>query len=840
MISKRLSQLNASRHSWRLSLRLLARDWRAGELTVLAMALMIAVTALTAVAFLTDRVGQAVELRAAESLAADLRLASARAITDDYTVLAAGHGVASARITTMPSVVFAGDANSLAAVRATTEGYPLRGKLKTADRLLQPPRIENDIPPPGEAWGSPRLLARLGVDTGTKITVGAKELILSRVLTFRPDEGFQFTDIAPSLLMNHADLEATGLVQPGSRVSYRMLFAADRTAIEEFKPLIQAQLGTGESIRDIQDTNPQIRSAMDRAGSFLNLASLVSVLLAAIAVAMAARRYAHRHRDRTALMKCLGASQKSVILSSMIQLLALALMGGILGSFAGFFAQHGLAFMMRDFIAQDLPLPGWHPALLGLMTAVFILAGFALPDLLQMGKTPPLRVLRHDIGPPPLRYGVAWLAAVGAVAGLVFWMVRDPLLVLTILAGTFVSFAVLGAAGWMLVRALQGFRGAAGVAWRYGLANIARRGRESVVQVVAFGLGLMVLLLLTTVRNDLMDTWQASLPENAPNQFIINIQRHEVAPLRDFLVSRGMEAPSLVPLVRARMTTINGQDVTQIKFEDPGAENWTRRDANLSWTDVLQQDNEVVEGTFWVPGESVREISLEAEFAADLGIGLGDELGFDVAGESVSATVTSFRTVVWDSFSPNFFMVFSPGVLDPYPTTWITSLYVQEDQKSVVLDLMRAFPSVTAIDLDAILGQVRDVMDKAALAVQAVFVFTLLAGLAVLWAAVDFTRDERRYESAMLRTLGATRKRMLTGVASEFLAIGLLSGLLAAIGATAAGYLLAEHAFELDYTFSPTLWIAGPLVGMIFVGISGMTATWRVISQTPVSVLRSA
>ena len=824
----------------RLAFRLLARDWRAGELTVLAVALLIAVSALTGVAFLTDRVGHAVELRAAESLAADLRLASTRPISSDYEQLASRAGLGTARVTSMPSVVFSGEANTLAAVRAVTSGYPLRGKLKTSHQLMGVSSIVEDIPAPGEAWASQRLMARLNVEAGVTIEVGTHRLTLSRVLDFRPDEGWSFIDLAPTLLINEADLERTSLVQPGSRVAYRMLFAGPRNEVNAFKTELDSVLQEGEVLSDIEDANPQIRSAMDRAGRFLNLASLVSVLLAAVAVAMAARRYSHRHRDRTALMKCMGASQATIMRSSLLQLFLLALAGGVAGSILGFLAQHALAWLMRDMIGQNLPMPGSGPGVLGLLTAICILAGFALPDLLQMGKTPPLRVLRHDIGPPPMRYGISWIAGIAAVMTLLLWMVQDTRLVLWIFCGATITFLVLGAAGWLLVRSLQGFRGAAGVAWRYGLANLARRGRESVIQVVAFGLGLMVLLLLTTVRNDLMDNWRQSLPENAPNQFMINIQPEEIEPMGAFLQERGLDVPRFVPLVRARMTTINGQDVTQMTFEDPQGREWARRDANLSWTDQLQPDNKIVEGAFWNTSSASREVSVELDFAQELGLLLGDEVGFDIAGERVSAVVTSLRTVEWDSFSPNFFMVFSPGVLDPYPTTYITSLYVDEQARADVLDLMRAFPSVTAIDLDAILGQVRDVMNKAALAVQAVFIFTLLAGLTVLWAAVQATRDERRYESAVLRTFGATRMRVLGGVATEFIAIGLLAGVLAASGASVAGYLLATNLFELEYHFSLALWLTGPLAGMAFVGVSGMAATWRVITHAPINVLRAA
>ena len=823
-----------------LSLKMLVRDWRAGELTVLAVALLVAVSALTGVAFLTDRVGQAVELRAAESLASDLRLSSALPIPPDYEQLASESGLQTARVTSMPSVVFSGEANTLAAVRAVTADYPLRGSLKTAGQLLGEETTTRDIPAPGEAWATPRLMARLGVSVGASLEVGTADLRLSRVLSFRPDEGWSFVDLAPTLLINEADLDATGLIQPGSRVSYRTLFAGNRKPVNQFKEALQSRLDPAINLSDIEDSNPQIRSAMDRAGRFLNLASLVSVLLAAVAVAMAARRYAHRHRDRTALMKCMGASQSLIMRSSLVQLLFLAVTAGILGSAIGFAAQHGLAWMMRDFIGQNLPAPGMAPAILGLVTALCILAGFALPDLMQMGKTPPLRVLRRDIGPPPMRYGISWIAGIGAVLALLLWMVRDTRLVLSIFAGTTVTFLALGLAGWLLVRSLQGFRGAAGVAWRYGLANLARRGRESVIQVVAFGLGLMVLLLLTSVRNDLMDNWRQSLPADAPNQFMINIQEEDVGQMTDFLQDRGLAVPRFVPLVRARMTHINGEDVTQMTFEDPQGESWAKRDANLSWSETLQADNRIVEGQFWDATPIGNEVSVEVDFGRELGLVLGDEVSFDIAGETVSATVTSTRTVEWDSFSPNFFMVFSPGVLDAYPHTYITSLHVDDSSRGDVLDLMRTFPSVTAIDLDAMLSQVRDVMDKAALAVQAVFLFTLLAGLTVLWAAVQATRDERRYESAVLRTFGATRKRVLSGVATEFVAIGLLAGLLAASGASLAAWLLAEKLFELNYHFNLALWLTGPLAGMVFVGISGMAATWRVITRAPISVLRAA
>ncbi len=824
----------------KLAWRLLLRDWKSGELTVLGLALVIAVTSLTAVAFLTDRVGHAVELRAAESLAADLRLGSSQPLPEAYIELAEQEGLRTASMITMPSVVFEQDRSTLSAIRAVTANYPLRGRLKTSSKLLDEPLETSDIPAPGEAWATTRLLARLGAQAGSVISVGKASFTITRVLNFRPDQGWQFVDLAPTLLINMSDLEKTSLIQPGSRVSYRHLFAGPRNDILAFKPQLEERLAEGEKLSDIEDTNPQIRSAMDRAGRFLNLASLVSVLLAAVAVAMSARRYSVRHRDRIALLKCLGSQYSFIIRLNLLQLLMLTVLGAVAGTILGFAAQEVLAWIARDLIAQELPYPGASPVLLGLITALFILCGFALPDLIQMGKTPVLRVLRHDVEPPPMRYGISYLAGIAAVIALLLWMIRDAGLVLGIAAGAAGTFIVLGLAGWLLVKATGRFRGVAGVAWRYGLANLNRRGRESVVQVVAFGLGLMVLMLLTLVRNDLMETWRSSLPADAPNQFMINIQPDEVPDMERFLAENDMEVPTFVPLVRARMTAINGQDVDQISFEDPQGERWAKRESNLSFGDTMQTGNQLVEGQWWQPGTDAREVSVEADFGSELGLKLGDEISFDIAGEPVSARVTSFRTVEWDTFKPNFFMVFSSATLQGYPASYITALYADDSDRESLLELMRQFPSVTVIDLEASLAQVRDVMDKASLAVQAVFLFTLIAGLAVLWAAVQSSLDERSFESAILRTLGASRQRVLSGVAVEFLAIGLLAGLLASCGASLAAWYLAVNLYDLQYHFSPLIWVTGPVLGMLFVGVSGLLATWKVVTHSPVNVLRAA
>jgi putative ABC transport system permease protein len=823
----------------RLALLALARDGKSGELRVLLLALLVAVSALTAVGFFTSRVSLAVDRQAGEVLAADLRLQSRQPIDPAYVELATQARLATAQVSSFPSVVYNGEESSLSAIRAVSRGYPLRGRLKVADAPFAAAREVETLPGPGEAWLEARLLAQLGAQVGDRIRVGSAQFTISQVLDYRPDQGSQFVDLAPTLLMRLEDVASTGLMQEGSRISHALLFAGDPDGIAKFKEQLLARKQPGQRIADLADTSPQIRSAVDRAGRFLNLAALVTILLAAIAVAISARRYVARHLDTVALMKSMGAPQRLVLAISVLELLMIGLLAGVVGAAIGYAAQEGIAFLLKDLVRGELPRPALSAGWLGVLTSVLILIGFALPPLLQLRHVPPARVLRRNLEPPPLRYVTVYGTALGALVALLGWLVRDAQLLFYVFAATFATFAVLIAAGWLLVRSLGRLRGSVGVAWRYGMANIARRGRDSIIQIVAFGLGLMVLLLLAVVRNDLMQEWRASLPPDAPNHFMINIRPDQQQAVRDFFAARQIPVPRLVPMVRARLTQVNDVPVAQLQIATDRGRDFVDREANLTWSEQMQADNKLLDGRWWQPGDGGGpRVSVEIELAQALGLKVGDRLTYDIAGETVTATVASLREVQWDSFRPNFFMVFSPGTLDDSTGTYITSLHIPREQRPVLYDFSRQFPEVTAIDLEAILAQVRGVMDKASLAVQYVFGFTLLAGITVLLAAIQATRDERRYESAMLRTLGASRRVVLQGVAAEFTTLGLLAGLLAAVGATAAGYFLATKVFSLHYSFSPEVWGIGLVAGALLVGISGTLATRSVVNHPPVATLR--
>jgi len=823
----------------RLALLALARDGKSGELGVLLLALLVAVSALTAVSFFTSRVTRIVDQQAGEVLAADLRLRSTDIIDRNYFALAHKAGLKTAEVATFPSVVLMGDESALTAIRAVSADYPLRGRVKVADVAFQLGYETDKTPGSFEVWPEARLLAQLGAKVGDRVQVGTAQFTIGKVLDYRPDQGSAFVDLAPSMLMRLEDLGATGLVQPGSRVSYAALFAGDAAAVANLKQQLSGIKKPGERLVDIDEASPQIRSAIDRAGRFLNLAALVTILLAAIAVAIAARRYVARHLDAVALMKSMGASQRLVVQISAFELLMIALLAGAIGTVIGYAAQAGIGWLLKDLVRGDLPAPSFDAVWLGITTSVLMLIGFALPPLLQLGRVPPARVLRRNLEPPPLKYVTVYGTALAALIALLWWLLRDTVLLAYVVGATFATFAVLTVAGWLLVRLLGRLRGSVGVAWRYGMANIARRGRDSIVQIVAFGLGLMVLLLLALVRNDLMADWRASLPVNAPNHFMINIRADQGDAIREFFTTHSMPAPELVPMVRARLTAINGASTSVRRPGNERGRDFVEREANLTWTSQLQSDNKIVAGNWWSAANLAQpQVSVEIEVAHSLGLKIGDELTYDVAGETIKALVTSFREIRWDSFRPNFFMVFSPGVLDKAAGTYITSVHIPAQQRAVLSDFVRRFPEVTAIDLEAILTQVRGVMDKASLAVQYVFGFTLLAGITVLLAAIQATRDERRYESAMLRTLGASRRTVLQGVAAEFTTLGLLAGTLAALGASVAGYFLATQVFNLKYSPDPLVWIVGLIAGAALVGISGTLATRSVVNHPPVATLR--
>ncbi len=824
----------------KLAWRALRRDWQGGDLRVLAIALVVAVASVAAVGFFTDRVELAMERKSSELLGADLVIASSEVIQNQLAQEANNRGLRTAQTLSFRSVVLAAQDTVLAEVKAVGPGYPLRGVLEVSEQPFGQAETTSAIPKSGHAWLDARLLQVLGLQVGDEFELGVSTFKVAKVLAYEPDRGGDLFTIGPRLLMNLADIPATELVQVGSRVTYRLLLAGEPEAIAAYGEWAKPRLTAVESIQEVRDARPELRAALDRAHRFLTLAALVSVVIAGVGIAISARRFAGRHWDTVAIMRCVGATQALVIRLFLLEMLGLALLAGIVGSAIGYFAQEGLSQILGGLVGDGaLPLPSWRPLVPALTTGFIILLGFALPPLIRLRHVPPLRVLRRDVEPLGQSVVTLYGPACVAVTGLLFWQADDVWLAIYICLGVIGALVVLGLAAMGLVKGLTLLRGRVGVAWRFGLANVARRGAGSAVQVVALGLGIMVLLMLSLVHNDLLASWQANLPEDAPNHFLINIQPQEVAGVQALLRSRGVQETRLYPMVRGRLVGINGRAVEPQDYANDRAKRLLEREFNLSWNQMLQTDNRIVAGRWWQQEDQGQPvISVEQGIAELFGINLNDTMRFRIGGQFIDARVVSLRSVEWDSFNVNFFVVFPPDVIETYPATWITSFHLPPSQKPLLADLVRAYPSVTVLDVEAVLNKVREIVDRVIMAVRYVFLFTLMAGLVVLYAAIQATQDERLFEGAMLRTLGASKEIIRKGLLAEFAVLGLLAGLLAALAATVLGYVLGVYLFDLSFRPSVWVWVLGIGGGVLGVSVAGLLGTRSVLLRPPLQSLR--
>ncbi|MDD5329678.1 MAG: FtsX-like permease family protein [Sulfuricella sp.] len=821
-----------------LSLRMLRREWRAGELRVLAAALVIAVASVTSVGFFTDRVGRALAQQANMLLGADLAVISDHPLDAAMEREALRRGLRTAQTLSFPSMVVRDGHAQLAEIKAVSADYPLRGQLRIARRPFVPDQASSGVPQPGAAWLDERLFAQLDARPGAYLEVGKRRLAAAAVLTQEPDRASVVFNIAPRLMMNLADIPATALIQAGSRATYRLLVAGEPRAVEAYRAWAAARLKRGERLEGVADARPEIRAALTRAERFLGLAALTSVVLAAVAVVMAARRFMARHLDSCAVMRCLGARQWLIFRLYLIQFFLLGLAASAVGCVLGYAGQMVLAERLGSLIAAPLPQPSPLPAVLGILTGMATLLGFSLPFLHRLKQVPALRVLRRDLGSVG-RVGVAGFAlGLAAVAGLVLWQAGDVKLGGYVLGGLSAAILLAALLALLLIRILSGLRRQAASAWRYGLANIVRRAGGSVAQVTAFSLGMLVLLLLTVVRGDLMQSWQSTLPPDAPNRFVINIQPDQLQPLREFFRARRLAVPAIYPMVRGRLLATNGRPVAPENYSDERAQRLVEREFNLSWAQRLPGDNQIVAGKWWIRRDEA-QLSVEEGIANTLGIKLGDRLSYDVGGTVFSAPVTSLRKVDWDSFRVNFFVIASPGLLENFPASYITSFHLPAGQAALLDEMVRRFPNLTVIDVAAVMDQVRAIMDRVAGTVQFVFLFAWLMGFTVLFAAIAATHDERVYEAAILRTLGATRRQLLVGLFAEFAGIGALSGLVAALGAGGTGYLLSTKLLHLPYAFDYGLLPTGILAGAAAVGVAGVAGCHGVLRRPPLQTIRN-
>lgn len=821
-----------------LSLRFLAREWRAGEIRVLLLAVALAVASLTAVAFFGDRISQALGHEAGALLAADLVLEADHPIAHAYAEEARERGLQRSASTTFLSMALAGEKQLLVGIKGVEPSYPLRGHLRIADAPFAADAPTRSLPGPGQAWLDARAASELAVAVGDTVELGEARFQVSAILTLEGERSGNFLALAPRVLIAASELARTQLIQPGSRVTYRLLIAGDAAAVDAFRAWSGARLQRGEKLEDVRDARPELRQILDKARRYLGLAAVLTVVLAAAAIQLSLRRYVQRHFDQYALMRCFGASQPRLLGLYGLQLAGLGLAAGGLGAFLGWLTQQALASLLGEALRLDLPTASWQPFGIGVLAGTVLVLAFAFPPLLRLARVPTLRVLRRDLGPPQGGTLFAHLVGFGLVAALIFWQAGEPRLALIVSGGVLAALALTAAVIRLLLWPIGLLARHLPPAPRLGLTNLRRRGWESTLQAMALSLGLLALLLLTLVRGDLLDAWRDQVPAGAPNRFVINIQPDQVESVRAWLQDNGIVGATVYPMVRGRLTAIEGRPVRPADYTEDRARRLAEREFNLSELAALPPDNELLAGHWWWPQQR-SGFTVEEGIARSLGIRLGDRLDFDVGGLPLSGHVSSLRRVEWDSFRVNFFVATPPGMLSELPSSHITSFHLPAERGAALAGLVARHPNLTVIDVTQVMAELRGLSDRVSQAVQLIFLFSLAVGILVLLAALYSQRAERAREIGLWRTLGASRATLHGALASEFALLGLLAGFVAALAASVLGWVLASKVFELPHDPDPWIWLAGIGGGATLVVLSGWLATRRLLQEPPLAALRA-
>lgn len=825
-----------------LAFKLLWRDWRAGELTLLLASLIIAVGTVTTITLFVDRLQQALLSESATFLAADRVISSSDPLPAEILDKADELGLKQAQTLSFLSMVFSGDRAQFASVKAVDDNYPLRGDLIVSDAPFVRGSITESGPPPGEVWLESRLLPSLGVDKGDILDIGVASFPVGNVLVKEPDRGSGFNSAGPRVLMNLADVPATEVVQPGSRLTYRYLFAGETAALDEFQDWVKPKLVAGTRIFGVKEGAAGIGNALDRAERFLLLGGLLGVILAGVAIALAAQRYSLRHYDHVAILKTLGATPNGIDSIFVVMFITLGIAATLAGSGIGYIVQLAAVKILDPLIPIELPAPGLKPIWLGLTTGFICLLSFALPPILKLRNTEPLRVIRRDLGDAAMTDRMTYVFAIAGTIGLMWWYSNDLWLTMLIFTGGSVAVLVLAVVAYGLLRSGRVLGMQAGSAWRLALAGMQRRGQENTMQILVFGLAIMLLLILYLVRTALIEDWQAQIPVDAPNHFAVNISPEDVDPIRDLFHENGISSQPLYPMIRGRIISVNSEStIDRDRERNKSGEDAPRAssDRNLTFASQLPDDNKIIAGDWW-PEEYSGPVmvSIEKDLARSNNLKVNDELVFNIQGRELPAIVGSIRTVAWDNMQPNFYIIFSPGALADFPSTYMTSFFLEKDQKLFLNTLLSQYPTMTVIEVDALIERIQTIISQVTMAIELVLVLILISGGLVLLASIQASMDERFKQHAILRTLGAGRKLVLGSLAIEFCALGFFAGVLATIGSEVTVYALETQIFQLNYSVNPELWVIGPLVGMVLIGTVGTLATLKVVNTPPTAVLR--
>jgi putative ABC transport system permease protein len=865
-----------------VALRLLWRDWNGGELRLLFIALVMAVTSVTGIALFTDRLEKALLLESANMLAADRIVSGRGELPEEILAEGQARGLRTAQTLSFTSMAFSDSGNMLVAAKAVSDAYPLRGEVIITEAAFTRGRPILSGPPPGEVWLEARALPALEIEVGDTVFVGEAELLVSEIIITEPDRtgGSMMDNAGPRLMLNMADVPATNVVQLGSRVSYRYLFASDEMSeLDDFEQWFRAQEEWRGRfyIRDVRDESQEVADALDRAENFLLLGSLFAVILAGVAIALTAKRYSERHYDYVAILKTLGCTSSQITFIYLTVQLVLAFFAVVAGWILGWLVQLGILRLLESIMLVELPEPGLQPFVIGALTAVICLLAFALPPLLALRETPPLRVLRKDMSQQKISDKVPYAFGILGTIFLVYWYSQD-LVLTSVLVSSVAGIALfLSIVSYLFLRSGGSAGMKAGNAWKLAMTAARRRRSQNVLQVMVFSVTIMSLLILTLLRTDLIDEWQAQLPENTPNHFMMNITRNQIGDIENFFADNGIQGNAFYPLISARVTRVNGDEPNpegNLGDDEQNSltENASLDDVELSeeaqavagetesgvagegqegrrvrgglsrrqvtWADAVPPDNGITAGEWWGENPQPGYVSIEQDYAEWLDLELGDRLEFEINQQTVFAEVSNFRSVRWDNMQPNFFIIFSPGTIDHLGGTYLSTALMEQEQKMLLNDLIRLVPTMVVIEIDALIEQIQTIIAQVTSAIELISVLVLVCGALVLLSCVNASLDERFHENAILRTLGAGQKLIMTSLLIEFATIGFIAGLIATIGAEASLYYLQQEVFEQDFSFHYWVWPLGPLLGMLIIAGLGILSTRGVVQISPLNVLR--
>ena len=819
--------------------------WRAGALRVLVFALVLAVVAITAVGFFTKRVESALSQQGALLLGGDLVVLADHAIAEKYDLLADKYALKAVKTYEFPSMVMAGDVGQLAEIKAVESGFPLRGDVTLGQSANDAGTVVKSAPSAGEVWIEPRLANVLNVQVGDTLAVGEKQMRISAILQREPSRGGDMFSFAPRLMMLADDLADTKLIQYGSRVKYQLLLAGAPDKIEAFHAEIKPLLGRGERVQDLRNARPEIKLALDKAEQFLGLSAMVSVVLAMVAMLLSSQPYIKQSLDAFALMRCFGSTQKTVLQILLWQTLLIAFFSALTGVVIAYVVQMGLARMVGHLFVGTLPAVSFSPAAAGLAASILMMVAVVMPHAWQMRKLSAMNILRRETLLQPMSAQAKYVPAALTMMAMVFWQAQDSKIAISTIAAMLLMSAVLVLLTYVLVHAAKlllsvrsGSRLLATLV--IGVQGLKTRLGLSAMQMLGFSMGLTVLLLLALVRGDLISNWQASLPIDAPNRFAINIQPDQIDGIEQFFTRQNIQDTSVFPMVKGRLISINQVQVRSDRWQDERARRLGEREFNLSWASQMQSDNKLLAGKWWQPEDYGKPyLSLEHDLAKTLGIKLGDTLTFDVAGNPLMLTVTSLRKVDWDTMRANFFAVTPPGVLEQYPASYISSFHLPLGAETSLNQLLKQYPNLTVIDVAALMQQVRGIMQRMSTTVEYVFVFSLVTGLAVLYAALVATRDERVAEATLMRVFGASRRQVSAAYLTEFFCIGLIAALLASLTANALAYFISTYVLEIPFQFNLMLALFTLILATVAIPLAAWVGLRSFLNVPPRQLLNS-